>query len=318
MKAVTFSTYGTPDVLEIQELPIPEPGPGEVRMRVHSAAVNPTDAAFRAGAYAPRVDELPDVVPPFIPGMDASGFVDAIGGGVDDRLSVGEEVVAFVRPVSPQGGAYAEYIVLPATSVVRAPKGLDLAASATFLMNAMTASAALDELALMPGDWLVVTGAPGMLGGYLIQLAKRQGLRVIADAAPQDVELVGSFGADEIVPRGDGFVAGVHAIVPEGAPGLADAGILNEKAVPAVADNGVMIAFQGWQGPADRGIRLFQLFIAAWGDDTSRMQSLVADVESGVLDIRLLESLAPEQAGEAHRALHAGGIRGRNVLTFGA
>ena len=58
--------------------------------------------------------------------------------------------------------------------------------------------------------------------------------------------------------------------------------------------------------------------IAAWGDDTARMQSLVADVERGVLDIRLLESLTPEQASEAHRAMHAGGIRGRNVLTFGA
>ncbi len=318
MKAVTFSTYGTPDVLEIRELPIPEPGAGEVRVRVHSAAVNPTDAAFRAGAYAPLVDELPDVVPPFIPGMDASGFIDAIGPGVDDRLSVGEKVVAFVRPVSPQGGAYAEYVVLPETSVVQAPRGLDLAASSTFLMNAMTASAALEELALKPQDWLVVTGAPGMLGGYLIQLAKHQGLRVIADAAPKDVELVSGFGADKIVPRGDDFSAAVRASLPEGAHGLADAGITNEMAVPSLADDGVMIAFQGWQGPVDRGIRLFQLFIAAWGDDTARMQSLVADVESGILDIRLLESLTPEQASEAHRAMHAGGIRGRNVLTFGA
>ena len=318
MKAVTFSTYGTPDVLEIRELPIPEPGAGEVRVRVHSAAVNPTDAAFRAGAYAPLVDELPDVLPPFIPGMDASGFIDAVGPGVDDRLSVGEKVVAFVRPVSPQGGAYAEYVVLPETSVVQAPRGLDLAASSTFLMNAMTASAALEELALKPQDWLVVTGAPGMLGGYLIQLAKHQGLRVIADAAPKDVELVTGFGADKIVPRGDDFSAAVRASLPEGAHGLADAGITNEMAVPAVADDGVMIAFQGWQGPVDRGIRLFQLFIAAWGDDTARMQSLVADVERGVIDIRLLESLAPEQASEAHRAMHAGGIRGRNVLTFGA
>jgi len=289
-----------------------------VRVRVHSAAVNPTDAAFRAGAYAPLVDELPDVLPPFIPGMDASGFIDAVGPGVDDRLSVGEKVVAFVRPVSPQGGAYAEYVVLPETSVVQAPRGLDLAASSTFLMNAMTASAALEELALKPRDWLVVTGAPGMLGGYLIQLAKHQGLRVIADAAPKDVELVTGFGADKIVPRGDDFSAAVRASLPEGAHGLADAGITNEMAVPAVADDGVMIAFQGWQGPVDRGIRLFQLFIAAWGDDTARMQSLVADVERGVIDIRLLESLAPEQASEAHRAMHAGGIRGRNVLTFGA
>ncbi len=318
MKAVTFSTYGTPDVLEIRELPIPEPGAGEVRVRVHSAAVNPTDAAFRAGAYAPLVDQLTDVVPPFVPGMDASGFIDAIGPGVDDRLSVGEKVVAFVRPVSPQGGAYAEYVVLPETSVVQAPRGLDLAASSTFLMNAMTASAALEELALKPQDWLVVTGAPGMLGGYLIQLAKHQGLRVIADAAPKDVEIVSGFGADKIVPRGDDFSAAVRASLPDGALGLADAGITNEMAVPAVADDGVMIAFQGWQGPVDRGIRLFQLFIAAWGDDTARMQSLVADVESGVLDIRLLESLTPEQASQAHRSMHAGGIRGRNVLTFGA
>lgn len=318
MKAVTFSRFGSPDVLEVLELPIPEPGPGEVRVRVHSAAVNPTDAAFRAGAYASRMEELPEVVPPLIPGMDASGLVDALGPGVGDRLSLGEEVVAFVRPVSHWGGAYAEYIVLPESSVVRAPAGLDLAASATFLMNAMTASAALDEMALDPGDALVVTGAPGMLGGYLIQLAKQQSLRVIADAATKDTALVESFGADDIVPRGDDFLSAVRELLPEGARGLADAGILNEKAVPAIADEGVMVVFQGWPGPVERGIRLVQLFVAAWGDDTDRMQRLVSDVESGILSIRLLESLAPEQASKAHEALHAGGIRGRQVLTFGS
>lgn len=318
MKAVGFREYGEPDVLEVLELEIPEPGPGEVRVRVHAAAVNPTDAAYRAGAYAPRVDELPEVVPPFIPGMDASGVIDAVGADVDDRLSVGDEVVAFVRPLTSWRGAYAEYIVLPATSVVRAPRGIDLAASATFLMNAMTASAALDELNLQPGDSLVVTGSPGMLGGYLIELGKQQGLRIIADAAPQDEDLVRGFGADEVVPRGEGFVDAVRQLLPRGAPGLADAGILNERAVAAVADGGTMIVFQGWPGPVDRGIRLFQLFIAAWGDDTERMERLVAAVESGVLSIRLLQTLRPEQADEAHRILHAGGIRGRNVLKFGS
>lgn len=145
MKAIGSTTFGGPDVLRELELPTPEAGPGEVRIRVHAAAVNPTDALFRAGAYAARTTDVP---PPYLPGMDAAGVIDQLGPGADGRLSVGQRVVALVMPTRPQGGAYAEQIVVPAESVVPAPAGTDHAEASTLLMNAATARLALDTLAL--------------------------------------------------------------------------------------------------------------------------------------------------------------------------
>jgi NADPH:quinone reductase-like Zn-dependent oxidoreductase len=127
-----------------------------------------------------------------------------------------------VLPAGPHGGAYAEEIVVPAASVVRAPRGVDLAAASTLLMNALTARVALDALALTDGQTVAVTGAAGALGGYLIQLARADGLRVVADAAPADEGLVRSLGADMVVARGDGIAAAIRAVVPSGVDGLFD------------------------------------------------------------------------------------------------
>ncbi|MFY9231259.1 MAG: zinc-binding dehydrogenase [Candidatus Nanopelagicales bacterium] len=213
-------------------------------------------------------------------------------------------------------GAYAEYITLPAASVVPAPQGVDHVAASSFLMNALTARVTLDALAVTPDEALVITGAPGLLGGYLIQLAKRDGLTVIADASPADEELVRSFGADHVVPRGEGFVPAVLTLRPEGAPALADAGVLNERAAGAIADNGRMVALQGWAGPVERGIQLHRIFVAGWAEDTERMEALVSMVESGVLSLRVFDVMPAERAAEAHERMHRGGIRGRIVLTF--
>ncbi|NEC51453.1 NADP-dependent oxidoreductase, partial [Actinospica acidiphila] len=199
MKAIGLTTYGGPDVLRELELPTPEAGPGEVRIRVHAAAVNPTDVMMRTGGHAAR---LRDVPPPYVPGMDAAGVIDQIGPGVDGRLSVGQRVVALVMPVRPQGGAYAEQIVVPAESVVPAPAGTDHAEASTLLMNAATARLALDTLALPKGATVAVTGAAGAVGGYTIQLAEADGLTVVADAAPHDRDLVRGFGAGHVVDRG--------------------------------------------------------------------------------------------------------------------
>lgn len=313
MRAVGLYEFGDPEVLQVLDLPQPEPGPGEVRVRVHAAAVSPTDAALRAGDYAARIDGLE---PPFIPGMDAAGVIDQLGPDCSDRLAVGDRVVAFVRPLSQWGGAYADYITLPEASVVRAPAGVDHVAASTFLMNALTARVSLDTLALTPDQPLVVSGAPGLLGGYLIQLAKADGLQVIGDASPADEELVRSFGADHVVPRGEGFVAAVRELLPEGTHGLVDAGILNERALGAIADGGGMVVLQGWEGPVERDIELHRIFVAGWAEDTARMEGLVEQVESGVLSLRVLDVLPAERAVEAHVRMHAGGIRGRIVLSF--
>ncbi|MEV0109802.1 NADP-dependent oxidoreductase [Nocardia sp. NPDC050799] len=314
MRAVGCRHFGGPDVLEVVELPEPEPGEGEVRIRVHTAAVNPTDLILRAGAMPLRGRTIPG--PPHIPGMDAAGVIDAVGPGVGGRLSVGDRVVALVDPFSGGGGAYAESIAVPAASVALAPAGVDMPAAATLVMNALTARAGLDALALEPGAIVAVTGAPGALGGYAVQLAKADGLRVVADAGPEDHELVRSFGADVVVGRGGGFVDAVRAEVPGGVDGLIDAALLAADVVPAVADGGKIASFRGWNGPAERGIGVFPVFVGSRASDTAAIQRLSDQAAAGALTLRVADIVPAEQAAAAHARLSRGGMRGRLVLTF--
>lgn len=311
MKAVGVNEFGGPEKLEVLELPEPQAGPGEVRIRVHAAAVNPTDTGVRVGMR--RRDEVP---PPYVPGMDAAGVIDQLGSGVDDRLSLGQRVVALVVP-NGSHGAYAEQIVVPAASVVPAPGGADFPAASTLLMNAMTARLALDELALSAGDTVAVTGAAGAFGGYVIQLAKADGLRVIADAKPSDADLVRELGADEVVERGEGFAEHVRALRPDGVPGVADGALLNERALPAVADGGRLATVRGWSGPTERGITAHPVLVTRAANDTAALDRLARQAESGALTLRVARVLPAEQAAQAHRLFEAGGVRGRLVLDFG-
>ncbi|NKI44775.1 NADP-dependent oxidoreductase [Streptomyces physcomitrii] len=313
MKALGVHQFGGPEVLRVLDLPEPQAGPGEVRIRVHAAAVNPTDALLRTGGHAAR---MPDRRPPFVPGMDAAGVIDQLGPGSDGRLALGQRVVAMVLFTSRHGGAYAEQVVVPAASVVPAPEGADFPAAATLLMNALTARLALDALAVPRGATVAVTGAAGAVGGYAVELAKDEGLTVIADAAPRDVELVRGFGADRLVERGAEVAARIRALVPAGVPGLVDGSLQTTEVVPAVADGGALAELRGWTGPAERGVRVSPVMVADALTDTERLDRLRRQAEDGTLTLRVAEVLPAEEAARAHRMLAAGGLRGRLVLDF--
>lgn len=314
MRVVGSCSFGGPGVLKAVEVPIPEPGPGQVRIRVHHAAVNPTDLVLRAGHMPLGGRVVPG--PPHVPGMDAAGVVDAVGPDVDGRLTVGDVVVALVDPLSPRGGAYAERVVVPAESVVRAPSGLESYSAATLLMNALTARMGLDALDLAAGQTVAITGASGALGGYSIQLAKADGLVVLADARSEDVPLVRDLGADIVVPRGDGFTDAVRARVPEGVDGIVDTALLEEQILPAVADAGAVASFRGWRGPAERDITVHPVFVTKRISDTAALQRLSDQAAEGVITPRVADVLPAERAAEARRRVAAGGLRGRIVLDF--
>lgn len=305
-----MTQFGGPDSLEVLDLPEPQPGPGQVRIRVHAAAVNPTDTIVRSG---PRGQ--PESESPYVPGMDAAGMIERLGPDVDDRLAVDQRVVALVVP-SGTHGAYAEQIVVPAASVVPAPAEADFAAAATLLMNAMTARLALDALALPRGATLAITGAAGAFGGAAIELAKADGLHVLADANETDTALVRRLGADEVVERGNHVAERIRDLVPDGVPGLADGAVHNESVVPAIADGGRLATVRFWKGPADRGIDVHPVLVRDAASDTSGLNRLARQAEDGVLSLRVARVLPAEQAAEAHRLLEAGGVRGRLVLDF--
>jgi NADPH:quinone reductase len=312
MRAVGIEAFGGPGVLHVVDLPDPQPGPGEVRIRVHAAAVNPTDTGLRSGQ---RAAQLKDIPPPYVPGMDAAGTVDLIGPDTSTGFEVGDHVMAIVVP-SGSHGAYSELLVVPADSVTRVPAGATDAEAATLPMNGLTTRLALDRLNLRPGQTLAITGAAGAVGGYGVELGKAAGLRIIADAAPADEQLVKRLGADVVVPRGPAFAEHVRAVAPAGADGVIDAALLNELAVPAVRDGGRIATLRGYTGESDRGIGFHPVFVRTYAREHDKLDRLRQQAEAGEVTLRVARTLPAEQAADAHRILEAGGTRGRLVLEF--
>ncbi|RPE37579.1 NADPH:quinone reductase-like Zn-dependent oxidoreductase [Streptomyces sp. Ag109_O5-1] len=311
MKAIGLTTFGGPEVLRVLDLPVPEAGPGEIRIRVRAATVNPVDTLVRRG-----IAFVSDAEPPYVPGMDAAGVVEQIGEGTDTDLQVGDGVMAVVV-VSGTHGAYAEHLIVPAESVVRIPAGTTAVKAATLPMNGLTARMALDMLHLPSGATMAVTGAAGAVGGYAVQLAKAEGFRVIADAAPKDERLVRELGADVVLLRGTGFPELVRKEIPDGVDGLVDTAGIASLAIRAVRDGGrVASSVGGVQVPAQRGIETRNTFVPQYARKHAKLDRLRELAEKGSLTPRVARTLPAEQAPEAHRLLEAGGLRGRVVLTF--
>ena len=319
MQAVGLYEFGEPDVLQVIDLPDPHPGPGEVRVRVHAAAVNPADALLRAGAHAERLREFPG---PYVPGMDIAGVVDEIGPATGTELRVGDPVMAMLMPLGTAAGGYAEYRVLPASWVVRAPAGFDHASAATLPMNGLTALRTLDLLALPAGSVLAVVGAAGTLGSYLVQLAKHAGLTVIADAAPADEELVRGFGADEIVARGSNVAEHLRARYPDGVDAVADVALLGRRLSETVRDGGTFVRFRSAEEPGgyelenSGRITVRTTFVPDYFGRTDKLNRIRELAEAAVLIPRVAQTYSPVEAGNAHRRMAAGGVRGRLVVTF--
>src|SRR5436190_918135 len=227
MRVVGAMEYGEPEVLQVAEVPERHAGPGQMRIRVTAAAVNPTDTYVGTGARAEMQKADP---PPY-----------------------------------------------------------------------------------EPGQTLAVTGAAGCYGGYVVQLAKADGLRVIADASPADEQLVQDLGADVVVPRGDDVAARIRAVVPEGVDGLADGAVQNELLLAAVKDGGGFATVRGWNGPSERGITIHPVWVRSYLKEQAKLDRLRQQVEEGAVTLRVAGTFPAAQTAAAHRQLAAGGTRGRLV-----
>ncbi len=313
MRAVGVRAFGGPDALEVLDLPEPHAGAGKVRIAVRAATVNPTDRAIRTGGH-PDVKGKSDF--PYVPGMEVAGVLDEIGEGTSTGLRLGDPVMAIVVP-SGAHGAYAASVVVPVESVAAAPKGASFAEAATLPMNGLTAAQVMDKLSLPAHGVVAVTGAAGAVGAYVVQLAKAAGLRVVADSSEADEGLVRSFGADDVVRRGDDVAAGVRAVVPGGVDALVDASAQDPATVSAaIRDGGVLVAVRQYDGDLDRGIQLARVQVRPWAREQARLDALRQQADDGVLTLRVAQTFAPEGAPEAHRRLEAGGNRGRLVIEF--
>ena len=308
-KAVTYKALGGPEVIEYVERTVRAPAAGEVRIEVKAAAVNPVDLMFRDPGW-------PNMTSNIVPGMDAAGVIESVGPGVS-RIHPGQKVIAAVNPARPEGGALAQHIVVPAASVVPIPEGVSLAQAPILLMTGLTALNAREIAGLKKGQILAVSGGAGLLAQYAIAAAKRQGIKVIADANPADAELVRGYGADIVVERGPGFAEAIRREPPNGVDALLDTASLGEESFGAIRDGGIYIPVRGWgDKPAERGIKIKPVSVSGVLERTEWLELLRNMVASGEIKLRVVEEYAPTKAADAQRALVAGSPRGRPVILF--
>jgi NADPH:quinone reductase-like Zn-dependent oxidoreductase len=202
MKAVQFSEYGEPEVLHVAEVEAPHAGPGQIRVAVRAAGVNPIDWKVRKGMMADG-----PLARPVTPGSDVAGVVDEVGDGVGD-VAPGDEVFGFAI-----GGGAAEHTLLE--HYARKPAGLGWEEAAGFPVAVETAVRCLELLGVREGHTLVITGAAGGVGTAAVQLARRRGARVIGTASERNHDFLRSLGA-EPTTYGDGLVERVRALAPDG------------------------------------------------------------------------------------------------------
>jgi NADPH:quinone reductase len=208
--AVYRSTGAARDVLRVEDVPRPEPGPGEVLVRVRASGVNPTDVKARSGATARPVGEFQ------IPDQDGAGVIESVGAGVDPARA-GERVWVWLAAFGRRWGTAAEWTVLPARQAVPLPDGASFSLGASLGVPAMTAHRCLFADGPVTGKTVLVTGGAGAVGHYAIELAKHAGARVVSTVStPEKAELAAKAGADLVVNYRDADAAGqVRAFAPE-------------------------------------------------------------------------------------------------------
>ncbi len=328
MRAVVYSQTGPSSVLSVVERPVPEPGPGEVRVRVVRAGVNPTDWKFRANAKNGPWDEV-------VPGQDAAGVVDAVGEGVEG-FAVGDRVWTLVAQWSRPGGTAAEHTVLPTTRVAALPDeasydlGASLGVPAVTAHRALTAGEGAPRLApgTLAGSTVLVAGGAGAVGNAAIQLAVWAGATVVTTiSSDEKAELARSAGAHHVVNyRTEDAAARIKEIAPEGidlvvevalAQNLAlDVEVLRNRGTLAYyADNGGAEATLPVRGTFAKNLRLQGLLLYTLGDDllAAAVEDVTAAVAAGALrvgeDVGMpLHHYPLEETAAAHDAVEAGAV----------
>ncbi len=297
MRAAAFDHVGGPEVLHTETLPVPEPKPSQVLVRLDSAGIGVWDPAIRSGEFELGGHEFPRVI-----GNDGAGEVVAVGDEVE-RFQVGDRVYAY----SFEGGFYAEYVALAEYEVAPIPEGLSAEEAGALGADGVTALRGLDDqLHLAPGQALMVYGASGGIGHLAVQLAKRMGARVLAVASGRDgVELVRRLGADAAV---DGKRDDVARAVRDFAPGGLDAALVlahGESLAPALAlvRQGGRVAHPNGVEPAPRapeGVTLLAYDGEPGREVLERLNRLVA---AGPFHVELGRVYRLEDAARAHREI---------------
>lgn len=308
MTAAVFDSYGPPDAIRLAQVSLPSPGPGEVLLRSHFAAVNPIDCMTRAG-HGVSVDHFPGVL-----GWDIAGTVVAVGPAVTD-LREGDKV--FGMPRFPQHvGCCAEFVVSPATALAQIPTGVRLREAGAAPMIALTAWQALHQWPdTLVGRKVLIHGASGGVGHLAVQIAKLAGAYVIATASARNRDFLIGLGADEMRDYTDmPFESDLRdvdlALDTRGGP---DIGLL----VQTVKQGGMVVSLKGTGDRATqataaaRGVQLRAIMVQP---DRAVLIEVGERLQDRAMRVEIASELPLTDIARAHAMVETGHVRGRVVL----
>ncbi|MFE3638997.1 NADP-dependent oxidoreductase [Streptomyces cellostaticus] len=306
MKAISYSRYGGPEVLEYGEADDPKVGPDSVLVKVRAAAVNPVDWKCREG----HLDQILDAVFPVVPGWDVSGVVVRPGASVTE-FSVGDEVIGYVREDFLSRGTFAEYVAAPVRTLARKPRNLSFEEAAGLPLAGLTAYQVLVKaLEVKRGETVLVHAAAGGVGSLAVQIAAHLGARVIGTASEPNHDFVRGLGG-EPVSHGEGLAERVRGLAPEGVDAVFDTvgGDTLKVSANLLAPEGRLVSVAD---PEVVGFGGRYYFVRPDAEDLRKLSALA---EQGVVSVHVQETLPLERAADAHRLNQEGRTRGKIVVT---
>lgn len=307
MKTVRYHEYGDPSVLQYEDVDRPTPGAGQVLVQVAATSFNPADAAIRAG-YLQQVFQLEL---PHTPGLDIAGTVIELGPDVAG-LNVGDAVFGY-RPMTEDGAA-TEFAIAAAEALAPAPTSIPLTEAAAVPVAALTAWQALFEHAdLRAGQRILVNGAGGGIGGYVVQLAHQAGAFVIATASPRSTGAVRGQGADQIVdytstPAPEAITEPVDVVVNLVSASKAEMAAL----VALISPGGVLVTTTSPASEdAERKVRAISMYLH---NDPAQLSAIAAKIDAGELKVDVSSTHSLSNLAHVHELSAAGKIRGKVIL----
>jgi len=313
MQAFAIDELGQPG--SVHDLPTPEPTEGQVRIRVAAAGLNPFDNAVLQGYLKDRMEHRF----PLVPGMDASGTVEALGEGADG-WSVGDEVFGSVGKMYLGEGTLAEYVTMSAGTVARKPASIEHAAAAAIPVAGVTALMMADALQLSEGHVVIAVGATGGVGSYFVQLATRRGARVVAVCRDENADYARSLGAADVIDYTVGDVAeAVRSRYPDGIDAIADMHGDKEgitKLAEQVRSGGHVASAVGAadaEALSGRGIGATNVMGMV---TTASLDAVAAMLDRREIRSPEIRSYSLADVGEALAALGSGHTRGKIVVTL--
>lgn len=303
MQAVVYDEFGGPEQLVLREIAAPTPGPGEVRIRVRRAGVNPVDWKVLSGGLRGL---MPHVLP-IVPGWDVAGVVDALGPDVPE-LTVGDEVLSYARKDWVQQGTFAELVTVRAVDVARKPPVLSWDAAGALPLAGLTAERVLDAAGVGSGGTVLVHSASGGVGTLAVQLARLRGARVIGTASPSGHDRLRALGADP-VEYGDGLVEAVRRLAPEGVDAVVDlVGDVMQQTLAVLASGGFHASIAD-PAAVEHGGRWVWV-----RPDGPRLLALAQRVADGELDVEIAGSFPLSDVAGAFAQSMSGTTRGKLVI----